>query len=162
ERTHHNLTLGQLIEKLAGEHGYEAQVLPEALAQVPLKLVDQAGLSDLALAHQVAEQYGGMFKPVDGKWVVLGYELVRSPVATLRPADVSSWRAHFIARAKYASVVAHYPDYDRARRVPVTAGEGLPQKVLDLTYLDEASARAAAEAELVRARRATRRLTLTL
>ncbi|MCC5811214.1 MAG: hypothetical protein JJU06_12665 [Ectothiorhodospiraceae bacterium] len=162
ERSHGSLTLGELIEKLASEHGYEARVVPEELARVRLHHVDQAGQSDLALAWEVARAHDAVFKPVDGLWWVRSYEALGEPTATIRPADVSTWRAHFLARAGYASVKAHYHDFDTAQRVPVVVGEGEPQLVLDTTFVDAEVARWQAQAAMGRARRESRRLSLRM
>lgn len=162
ERSHGSLTLGELIEKLAGEHGYEARVIPEELGRVRLRHVDQAGQSDLALAWEVARAHDAVFKPIDGIWMVRSYEALGEPTATIRPADVSTWRAHFLARAGYASVKAHYHDFDTAQRVPVVVGDGEPQLVLDATFVDEEVARWQAQAAKGRARRESRRLSLRM
>jgi phage protein D len=156
------LTIEGLITQLATEHGYTAKVEPAELANTRLDDVDQAGLSDLALAHQVASEHDAVFKPVDGIWWVRGYSALGEPAATIRPGDVSTWRAHFMARVQYASVKAHYHDFDTARRVPVVVGEGVPQLTLDQTFHDEQAARANAEAAFSRAERAARRLSLTM
>ncbi|MCS4503907.1 contractile injection system protein, VgrG/Pvc8 family [Arhodomonas aquaeolei] len=160
--TEAGLTLGDLVSRIASEHGYEAKVQPQGLADVNLQHVDQAGQSDLALVADLAKQYGAVFKPVDGVWWVRSYDAIGEPVATIRPGDVATWRAHFVGRSRLASVVAHYQDYDLATRVAVTAGEGEPQKTMDRTFVDEPTALANAKAELGRARREARRLTLQM
>jgi hypothetical protein len=162
ERSHGSLTLGELIEKLAGEHGYQAEVVPDDLARVRLRHVDQAGQSDLALAWEVCREHDAVCKPADNKWWVRSYEALGEPTATIRPADVSTWRAHFLARAGYASVKAHYHDFDTAQRVPVVVGDGEPQLVLDATFVDEEVARWQAQAAKGRARRESRRLSLRM
>ena len=162
ERSHRSITLGELIEKLASEHGYSSKVIPDELARVHLDHVDQAGQSDLALAWEVARSHDAIFKPVNGIWFVRSFEALGDPTATIRPSDVSSWRAHFVAQLKYASVKAHYHNYDTAERVPVVVGEGEPQLLLDATYVDEGVARWQAKAAAGRARRASRKLALKM
>lgn len=163
EASYSVIGFADLVEQLAGRHGYSAKVEPASLGQVTLTHVDQAGQSDLALVSELAEEHGAVFKPVDGVWWVRSYDAVSAdPVMTLRPEDVSGGRAHFRSRRRYQSVVAHYQDFDQARRVPVTAGSGEPRKILDRTFPDEATARANAEAELGRARRESRELTLDM
>lgn len=167
ERTHRNrpgdpLTMERLINDLASEHGFEARVVPEELARVNLRYIDQAGQSDLALAWEVARAHDAIFKPVDGIWFVRSYESLGEPTATIRPAEVSSWRAHFVARTGYASVKAHYHNFDTAQRVPVVVGEGEPQLVMDATYADEQVATWQATAAMGRARRESRRLSLRM
>lgn len=153
---------GELVTEIAGEYGYGAKVQPESLASVTLQHVDQAGQSDLALIHQIAEEHGAVFKPVDRIWWVRSYDALGEPVATIRPGDVSTWRAHFVPRRRYASVAAAYQDYDQAERVQVVVGDGEPQKVMDKTFADEATARTNARAALGRSEREARQLTLRM
>ena len=162
ERSFPGITIGELVERIAGEHGYKAMVQPQSLANVHLWHVDQAGQSDLALIYQIAREYGAVFKPVDGVWWVRSYDEIGEPAATIRPSDVTSWRAHFIARNQYRSVVAHYQDYDLARRVPVQVGDGEPRLVLDRTFLNADTAHANAASAFGRARRESRRLSLRM
>ncbi|MFP4182780.1 MAG: phage late control D family protein [Thiohalospira sp.] len=163
EASYSVIAFSDLVEQLAARHGYSAKVEPASLAQVTLTHVDQAGQSDLALISELAEEHGAVFKPVDGVWWVRSYDAVSAdPVLTLRPEDVSGGRAHFQARSRNGTVVAHYQDFDQAKRVPVEAGSGEPRKVLDRTFPDEATARANAEAELGRSRRRARKLTLDM
>ncbi|WP_171909831.1 phage late control D family protein [Aquisalimonas asiatica] len=168
DRSHPNMTLGELIERLAAEHGYDFGIYPADLGETHLGFVDQSGQSDLALAHQVAAEYGTLFKVIDGKWVVISYDATEGPdgepipVTELTPADVSTWRAHFMTKKKVGSVVATYQDYDLARRIPVTVGEGEPVRTLSRVFLDEATAQANARSTLHRAWRESRRLTINL
>lgn len=162
ERTHEPQTLGALLNTLCAPHGYAPVIRPPSLGALMLPLVDQAGQSDLALADELARTYGAIFKPVDGKWAILGYGVLGAPALTLRPEDVTSWRAHFIARRRYAAVTAYWHDYDAAKRTPVTAGGGEPVQVLHKTYADEATALAHAQAALAKGAREARQLQLTL
>lgn len=167
ERTHRErpgepLTMLRFITELASQYGAEARVVPDELARLNLKYIDQAGQSDLSLAWEVARSHDAMFKPVDGIWFVRSYEAIGEPTLTIRPGDVTSHRAHFIARKRYASVRAHYHNFDTARRVPVIVGEGEPQLVLDDTFPDEDVAYWQAKAAMGRSRRDARRLTLSM
>ncbi|MEQ9132640.1 MAG: hypothetical protein RJQ08_08365 [Salinisphaeraceae bacterium] len=162
ERTHEPQTLATLLDKLASPHGYTPVVRPSSLGRLELPLIDQAGQSDLALADELARTYGGIFKPVDGVWAILGYGVLGEPALTLRPQDVSTWRAHFMPRREFQAVTAHYHDYGAAERTPVTAGEGEPVKVLNRTYETADVALAHAKSTLARGRRKARSLTLTL
>lgn len=162
EASYSQVSFGELVNQLAGRHGYEAKVEPFWLAAVTLQQVDQAGRSDLGLIHELAASHGAVFKPVDGLWWVRSFDMVSFPVAILGPTDVNTWRGHFSSRRVNQSVVAAYQDYDQAERVRITVGKGEPQKVLDETFPDEATARAKAEAELARSKREARGLSLSL
>ncbi|MDT8428480.1 MAG: hypothetical protein RQ757_06910 [Pseudomonadales bacterium] len=164
EEGHNRITLGDLTKKLAERNGYKAVIKPASLAQVLITHVDQAGQSDLAMMFQVARQYGAMFKPVDGSWVVLSYDLAGAdePPIVLRPGDVTSWRAHFIPRNQWKSVKAYWHDWDAGKRIPVVIGAGEPQKLIDQVFVDDATARANASAMFSQMRRESRLLSLTL
>lgn len=153
-----------LMDEIASEHGYATFYLPDALGDIALPHTDQAGVSDLGLAAETAELYGAMFKPVDGKWVFMHYDALaeQEPAAVIRPADVSRWRAHFVARRRYQSVVAFWHDFEKAKRTKAVAGDGLPQQVLNRTFVNAATAQAAADSALARGQRQARRLSLEL
>lgn len=157
-------TFRMLMDEIASEHGYATFYLPEALGDIALPHTDQAGVSDLGLAAETAELYGAMFKPVDGKWVFMHYDALaeQAPAAVIRPADVSRWRAHFVARRRYQSVVAFWHDFNQAQRTKAVAGDGLPQQVLNRTFVNAATAQAAADSALARGQRQARRLSLEL
>jgi phage protein D len=157
-------TFRMLMDEIASEHGYSTFYLPDALGDIELPHTDQAGVSDLGLAAETAELYGAMFKPVDGKWVFMHYAALaeQAPAAVIRPADVSRWRAHFVARRRYQSVVAFWHDFNQAKRTKAVAGDGLPQQVLNRTFVNAATAQAAADSALARGQRQARRLSLEL
>ncbi|ROO27905.1 hypothetical protein SAHL_11045 [Salinisphaera orenii YIM 95161] len=162
ERTHEPTTLGNLLAILAEPYDVTTVVKPDSLARLQLPLVDQAGQSDLGLAVELARTYGGIFKPANGQWVILGYDAMPASQLTIRRDEVTQWRAHFAARRRAGSVVAHYHDFGRAQRVPVTVGDGAPVTRLDKTFETAAIAEAHARARLHRGIRASRRLQLQL
>jgi len=157
-------TFRMLMDEIASEHGYSTFYLPVTLGDIELPHTDQAGVSDLGLAAETAELYGAMFKPVDGKWVFMHYDALagQAPAAVIRPADVSRWRAHFVARRRYQSVVAFWHDFEHAERTKAVAGEGLPQKVLNRTFVNADTAQAAADSALAKGQCQARRLSLEL
>lgn len=162
EKAWRNVTLQEVLAEIAGRHDFDWIIRPQKLAEVFLFQVDQAGRSDLELLHDLAKDYGAVFKPIDGKLFMRSYDEIGDPVATIRPEDVSTWRAHFKARSVYSSVVAVYQDFDLARRIQVQAGEGQPQKMMEKTFVDEPTARANARAKLAEQRRGARSLTLRM
>ncbi|WP_111745631.1 phage late control D family protein [Salinisphaera orenii] len=166
ERTIEPDTLAHVLATLAADYDVEPVVIPRSLGTLELPLIDQAGVSDLDQAAKLAHTYGGVFKPVNGKWQILSYDRVRAAdpdtVITLGADRVTEWSTHFIARHRYKSVTAHYHDYGKARRVPVTVGNGTPNKILDKTFETEAIARAHARATYYTAERERRRLRLSL
>lgn len=157
-------TFKRLMDEIASEHGFETFFRPAELGEIALPHTDQAGVSDLGLAAEMADLYGAMFKPVDGRWVFLSYAALaeQAPATTITPAQVSRWRAHFLARRRYQSVVAFWHDFERAERTKAVAGEGLPQTVLNRTFVNAATAQAAADSALAKGQRQARRLSLEL
>ncbi|TGG92539.1 hypothetical protein E4656_13805 [Natronospirillum operosum] len=160
ERSFNNQTFGEILDTVVSEHGYEAQFVPASLGNVYIAHIDQTGQSDLQFIHDLAETYGAMFKPVDGRWVVVSYEADLTPKLVIRPSDVTTYRTHHMARRVYRSVRAFYQDYGLASRVPVTVGSGEPEHLLPQVFVDEDTALAKARAALVESRRGAREGTL--
>ena len=163
ERSHDDTTLGELLEKIAGEHGYEAVIHPPELGETRLWHVDQGGESDLALLHELAQKFGAQFRPAENsKWVIFGPSDMPEPAAVIEPHHVTEWRAQRKTREVLGSVRARYQAIDLARRIPVTAGDGEPTKLLDRVFVDEPTAKAHAEGRLANARREARELRLEM
>jgi phage protein D len=113
----------------------------------------------VALAHT----YGAVFKPTNGRWVILGYDAMPEAALTIDQTEVTEFSAHFQARPHFPTVIAHYHDYDKAKRVPVQVGSGdKPITRLDKTFDSEAIARAHARAALNKGIRQARRVRLRL
>lgn len=166
------ITLGELVETIAGEHDLQPQVT-EALAAIdiapiPYKQLDQTNESDLHLLTRLAKQYDAIAKPANGflLFVAKGEAKAASgqemtPV-TLTESEVKSFRARAADRGKYAAVKAYYLDDETQQRVPVTAGEGTPVFSLRRTYPDASQAEGAAASKLDALKRGTATLSLTL
>ena len=166
------LTLGELVETIAGEHGLQPQVTDILaaidIAPIPYKQLDQTNESDLHLLTRLAEQYDAIAKPANGflLFVSKGEAKAASgenitPV-TLSERDVKSFRARAADRSKYASVKAYYLDDATQQRMAVTAGKGEPVETLRRTFPDAAQAQGAARAKLDALKRGTATLSLTL
>lgn len=155
-------TFKRLMDEIAGEHGFSTRFVPEELGEIELPHTDQAGASDLSLASEMASLYGAMFKPANGRWLFASYDSLGEATTTLRPKDVSRWRAHFVGRSEYRSAVAHWHDFAKAKRVSEVAGEGQPRLLIHRTFVDAPTARAAAKSALDRKQREARRLRLEM
>ncbi|MEI6418665.1 MAG: contractile injection system protein, VgrG/Pvc8 family [Sphingomonadales bacterium] len=164
-------TLGQIITSIAGRLGLAAQVAP-ALAGVAVPVLDQAGLSDLALLKLLGRRHDAvatikagrlLFSPIGAGTTASGMVLPGASI-TRADGDQHSWRR--AARDTYSGVTAYWHDPDAAERKGVTAGstgEGDGHaKRLKRTYGNEADARAAAEAEHGRQQRGAATMGLTL
>lgn len=161
------ITIGALVERIAGEHRMRPAVAP-ALASIALPHTDQVSESDLNLLHRIAKRYDAVAKPAGGAIVFAarGESVSASggpmPRVSLALKDVSSWRVTLASRETAGTVVAYYRDTRKAERREVKVGEGEPVKRLRMAYPSKQSAESAAKSELRKAARAARTLELSL
>lgn len=145
-------TLGELVNKIAGEHGFIPVVQPE-LASVELPSVLQTDESDLNLLLSQARKYDAIVKPVMGRLVMTKRGSSRS--ATGRPLpqvqvwidEVSGWKMRKSSSEEAGSVIAYWHRTRKGKRREVKAGSGEPVRRLKMTYPDEKTALAAALSE---------------
>lgn len=158
--------LGDMVKKIADEHGMEAAVA-ESLASIALPHTDQADESDLNLLLRLAKKYDAVVKPAAGKLVlakrgesksVSGVSL--APV-NLHASDVSSWRMVLSKRETAGMVVAYWHAVKQSRRNEVKVGSGEPVRRIKQYYPTEEMALAAARAELARRERDQETISLT-
>lgn len=161
-------TIGDLVEKVAGEHGMQAAV-SEALSSIKLPHIDQLEESDINLLSRVVREYDGIAKPGDGRIVIAkrGESKTASgasmPVVPITPEQVTRWAYSNSLREKVGKVIGSYQDKDAAETKEVEAGGGEgPTQRLRQRYADKPAAEAAAKAELARQGRASKRLNLAL
>ncbi len=167
-----DVTLGELVEAIAGEHNLKPHISDALaaidLAPIPYKQLDQTNESDLHLLTRLAKQYDAIAKPANGflLFVARGEGKAASgqtmPAVTLKESDVKTFRARAADRGKYLSVKAYYLDDDTQERVAVTAGAGQPVFSLRRTFPDSAQAQGAASAKLDALKRGTATLALSL
>ena len=161
------ITLGALVETIAGDAGLEPVVAESVRSLVPGHL-DQIDESDIALLTRLGAELDLLVKPVAGRLFVgrRGDGLSASgepmPSFILKPSAVSAWSVRRSLGEKVATVVATYRDLSAADELEVKAGSGEPVRRLRGTFIDEASAEAAAAGELARAGRATETLEVTM
>ena len=166
-RAWHQVSLGDVVSTIAGEHGLEPAVARD-LARIKLPHVDQTDESDLHLLTRLADRYDAAHKVGDGRLVFARRGAGRS--ASNRPLDVvriereqaRDYRVVLADRPRYQSVRAYWYDPDAGERVAVTAGRGKPAYALRDNYTDEATARAAAQGRLDALKRAAGSLAITL
>ncbi|QPC44645.1 phage late control D family protein [Kaustia mangrovi] len=144
-------TLGDVVGKIAGEHGLAAAVDP-AIADRPIPYFAQTAESDLHFVTRLARRHGAIAKPAGGALVVTTRGSGRTgsgmaiPALTVRPGDVSTVRATLRDRPAHRAVQADWQDRARVSREPVIVGEGEPKMILPHVYPDEEEARRAAQA----------------
>jgi phage protein D len=161
------ITIGAMVKKMASEHGMTAMVSAD-LAGIALPQTDQTSESDLNLLLRLAKNYDAVAKPAAGKLVfarrgtgqsVTGQAL---PVIAGTPGQVSSYSVTKSVRAAPGTVVAGYHSVRKGERHEVSAGSGDPVRRIKGNHPDQASALAAAKAELVKDARKQNKLSLSL
>lgn len=121
-RSFDNITIGDLVRTIAGEHGLTPAVSPE-LASVVLNHLDQTNESDINLLTRLARQYRAVCKPTFGRLVFATRGESKSisgqtlPTLTLTPQDVISWNGTLSKRTEFGKVQTSYHDNETGETV---------------------------------------------
>ena len=159
-------TIGNIVNKIATEHGYKAKVAAELAKQV-IKHIDQTGESDLHFLTRLASDRGAVSKAAADLllFVFRGQAKTSSgndlPTVSLVDKDLSQRDVTIAERGKYASVTATWHSRKLAKEQRVTVGKGDPCYTIRHKYPDEATATAAAKAQLEASARGTSTLRFT-
>ncbi|WP_333839163.1 contractile injection system protein, VgrG/Pvc8 family [Novosphingobium sp.] len=166
-RDWHGQTLGAIIAQIAAGNGLRPACHPD-LAGLAVAAAEQHNKSDMQLVRDLGRHFdatatvkGGtlIFAP-RGAATTAGGKAMSSVTITRQQVSSVTWRR--AAREKAPNgVEAQWHDQDEGKRKTVTAG-GSNRRRLKRVYPDEASARAAAEAETGRLGRASATLELSL
>jgi len=148
-----NTTLGAVLSEIATEHGLVPAIAPRLAAQ-PFETVSQVSESDLNLITRLAKRHGAIGKPKDGQ--LLFHHRGRAseardaaPVIDLQASDFDGkWSWTSDDRPAFSRVRAWYRDFDAGERKRISVGSGSPSIELRETFINEATARSAAEARL--------------
>lgn len=173
-------TVATLVQTIAGEGGFQPAVSAKAGA-IALQHVDQIDESDTNLLTRIARENGLIFKPGGGALVMVAAGESTSaggqalPTVTLRPRDVTSWRMSIQRREAVEKVVTSYRDTSAADWIEVEVETGAyggddvlgktgvtTARRIRTSFPNEAAAKRAAQAEVDRARRQSRSLSITL
>lgn len=159
--------LGDMVAKIAGEHGMEPAV-SDALKSVVLPHFAQTDESDISFLQRVAKRYDAIAKPAGGKLVLVksGDSKTASgeslPKIKVHSSECSSFSMTLANRDSPGTVVAYLRAKRKSKREEVKVGSGEPVRRLRHNYPDEASARQAAQAELDRRKRGEHKLSITM
>lgn len=159
--------LQAMVQKIAKEHGLEAQVA-KSLQGIVLPHQDQTEESDISFLIRVAKKYDAVVKPGGGKLAVIkrGESKTASgddmPTVILFATDCTRWTENESAREEDGTVVAFWHDKGAAKRQEVKVGSGDPVRKLRHNYPDKASAEKAAQAELDKRSRGKNRFACTM
>ena len=152
-RSHHQMTVKAIVQKIAGEHGLTA-VVDAKLGAIQIDHIDQQTESDMSFLSRLARRVGATFKLADGKILFAAKGSSNAPsgkaktAIVIAPADVTMISATCDKRGNFKSAVATYMDRPSGKRKTVTAGSGTPKHRDRRLYGSQAEARAAAEATL--------------
>lgn len=152
-RAWENVTIGSMVSKIAGEHGYTARV-SASLARETIAHIDQVDESDLHFLTRLAGDRGAIAKPAGGvlllvpRGEVLSASGKQMPAATLARQQIQSYEATYAERGKYSAVQARWYDAVAAKEIPISVGAGEPVLSLGRRYRDAAEAKAAARSKL--------------
>lgn len=161
------LKLGDVLKTIAAEHKMTPVISP-ALQGIELPRLMQTDESDLNFLNRLAYMYDAIIKPAGGKLVASkkGDAATPSgrpaPAITVRPADVSNWRATIAKREVSGTVIARWHATPQAKINEVKIGSGEPVTILKRYLQTEAMAQAAARAELERRARRQGSLRVTM
>ena len=170
------VTVGEVVEQIAGEHGLEAAV-SSSLASEAIAHIDQTAESDLHLLRRLATHYGATAKVAGGRliFVLSGQQAPESasgetmpdvrivaPPADRKALRTVSGRVTRSDKSRYGAVRASYYDVGAAMLEHVSVGAGQPVFELRDPRPDRAQATADAEAKLARLTRQTRALSIDL
>lgn len=162
-----DMSLGAIVEAMAGESGLKPGATETAAAIVPGH-IDQVDESDIAVLSRIASAHDLIAKPAGGVLFVgkKGEGVTASgaavPVVPLVASQITSWRITRSLGEAVGSVVATYRDVAAAKDVEVTEGEGEPVRRLGERFRDEAAAQVAAKAELARSKRRKETINITM
>ncbi len=166
-RSHRKTTIGQLVGKIAQEHGLTASV-EARLSGIRIPHLDQTAESDLNLLTRLASKH-------DAIATVKGQHLLFIPAASsataggtpleplkLTKQDMAIYRYQVTDRDTYTGVKASWNSRSGGRKKLVLVGDGEKAKELRQTYATEEDALTAATAELERIKRGGATLSITL
>lgn len=162
-----DVTVGDIVSKIAGEHGLEAKV-GDSLQGHFFSYLAQTSESDLGFLNRLARDLDALTKPAGGALLFLkhgegksadGQEL--SKVTILRE-DISTGSWNITGRGRYGRVVAEWGNRANASVQTVSAGSGDPELKLRHRYPNQDEAQRAVDARLSKANRASGTMNLQL
>jgi phage protein D len=167
-RSHHAMTVAQIVNKVAADHGLTA-IVDATIGARTVPHIDQQHESDISFLSRLAKRNGATFKLGDGKilFAAKGSRMVpsgKSKVAkVITPADLSTWDVTCSRRGDYETASAHYMDHQTGkRRSAATGTPGQAHHRDRRLYGSQQEASAAAHANLGDLRRGVLTATLEL
>ena len=161
-------TLGAILEQIAARHSVTLAI-SEELTNLPVEHIDQQYESDANFVTRLAEDYGAIASVKHGRLVFAVAGAAQSvsgdPLESIlisRSDTISHNYQSADRTGEVSGVEANWQDTGAAEVKTVLAGEAGNTRSIKRVYNTESAAKQAAEAELVRARRGSKSLTLNL
>ena len=152
-RSHHDTTLGAIVNKIAGEHGL-AVAMDDELAARKVEHIDQQTESDMGFLTRLALRNGATFKFGAGRiiFTAKGSKMMPDgsdkPVLTIQREQLTDWTVSVDERGGHKAVKCEYRDVKTGKRVMVEAGAGEPCHRDRKLYATRVEAEAAAKAKM--------------
>lgn len=137
-RAFSGITLGELVNTLASEHGLTARV-HSSLVDIPLSHTDQIGESDMNLMTRVAGHFGAVSKITHDYWVLSPRDADTTvnghpvPVRIITPDMCSQWRYHDNSdhpngskKGSGTMIIPYIDNADGGKQKTLTVGSGEP------------------------------------
>lgn len=168
ERSWHDVTLGAILENIAGEHSLKPSI-DKDLGTRRIDHLDQTNESDVNLLQRLAKRFDAVatvkngaliFQPI-GKGETAGG--LKLPTAVIERASGDQHRYSLVDRdSEYSGVTASYHDKKTGKKKDVTAGEKGNAKKIRKTFATEQEAKENADAEQRRVKRAGANFSYTM
>ena len=162
-----DVTIEDIIAKIAAEHGLEPKVA-EAFKAFHYEHLDQTDESDIHFVTRLAKQHDALASVKGNALLFMGKgagKTVSGLVMPPRPIQKTgklSYSMTLVTRGNYKSVEASWQNEDTGTRDKVTAGDGSPVKKLRHTYPNKKEAEQAAKAKLDEFKRGNDTLRITM
>lgn len=168
ERSWHQVTLGNLVAKIASEHGL-TPVINAQLSALAIAHIDQTNESDAHFLTRIAKQHDAIFTVKSERLLLMpagqgksasGKDLPSVVIKAEEVGDDFRWRT--ADRAKFTGVKCYWHDPKASKRKSVLAGTKAQVKCLRDTFPNADEAKRAAQAELKRLQRGQAQFSMTL
>ncbi|UVW83391.1 phage late control D family protein [Wolbachia endosymbiont of Aedes albopictus] len=161
------ITLGDLVRKIAEKHGYEVKIA-QKFEDIFISHITQTDESDINFLRRIGDEHEATVKPIGGHIIFIpkggGKSATGKVLGTtlLTPKDVINWKVNFNVRSKYGSVIAKWYSYERGETIEEKVGNEEPSYPIHKLYSTAESAISAASAKLRRLKRGEAKLNVTI
>ena len=156
-----NVTLADLAETIAADHGLTAKVATRLQAS-QVGTIEQIDESDLAFLERLAKRLGGRVRVRSGQLQVTPSGPLIRRATRISASDIESWHAPLGERLRAGKVVARWYAPKSGKTGEVSVGKGEPTITLADIFEASDAARSAAESLLKSRERDSAQLKLSL